>query len=521
VLAEGSAQSLANGDTFVEWGILGRYSEFDPAGQLLYDVAEAPGYSSYRGYHEAWSGAPSASPTGVALTNDDGSLLVHAIWNGATQVASWEVLGGATAGALSMIASGPWNGFDTAVAAPAGAEVVEVAALDSSGNVIGTSAPVTGPFPYVFHVEPESQAIVPGGTVVFRTAAAGPAPAYQWMLNGSPLADGSAGGASISGSKTPTLMIRGATPADAGTYTCVASRLGNAATTDPAILTVAAAADLGRLANLSCRSAVGPGFGNLILGFAVAGQGAGVTQSLLVRASGPALAQLGVSGDLPDPELQLYGQDAILAANSDWGGDPVIASEAAMVGAFPWTDGASQDAALAVSLAPGSFSAVISDADGDDGVALGEVYDATPAGTRTAATPRLINIAGRAEVGTGENVLIAGFVIGGSTSETVLIRGSGPALAQFGVAGALADPMLRVNQSNGDGTSTLLGTNTGWKGDAQVAAVAASVGAFAWGSATSADSALLITLPPGEYTAEISGASGDTGVSLVEVYEVP
>ncbi|HEY5080024.1 MAG TPA: hypothetical protein VII43_09255, partial [Opitutaceae bacterium] len=236
---------------------------------------------------------------------------------------------------------------------------------------------------------------------------------------------------------------------------------------------------------------------------------------------GPALAQLGVTGDLPDPQLQLFGQDGVVAANSDWGGDPAIASEAAKVGAFPWSDASSMDAALAVSLAPGSFSVVISDADGDDGVALGEVYDATPAGTRTQATPRLNNISGRAEVGTGDNVLIAGFVIGGSTSETVLIRGSGPALAQFGVSGALTDPALRLNQSNGDGTSTLLGTNAGWNGGAQIAAVAASVGAFAWGSSASADSAILITLPPGAYTAEISGASGDTGVSLIEVYEVP
>jgi hypothetical protein len=124
-------------------------------------------------------------------------------------------------------------------------------------------------------------------------------------------------------------------------------------------------------------------------------------------------------------------------------------------------------------------------------------------------------------VGTGGNVLIAGFVIGGATSETVLIRGSGPALAQFGISGALTDPLLQLYQSNGDGTSTLLGSNADWNGDAQIAATATSVGAFSWGTFASADSALLVTLPPGAYTAQISGASGDTGVSLVEVYEVP
>ena len=109
------------------------------------------------------------------------------------------------------------------MAAPAGADVVEVAALDASGNVLATSAPITGPFPYVFHVQPESQVIAPGGTVVFRASAAGPAPAYQWEFNGSPLTDGSANGTSVSGSGTPTLMIRGTTAADNGSYTCVAS----------------------------------------------------------------------------------------------------------------------------------------------------------------------------------------------------------------------------------------------------------------------------------------------------------
>jgi hypothetical protein len=130
-------------------------------------------------------------------------------------------------------------------------------------------------------------------------------------------------------------------------------------------------------------------------------------------------------------------------------------------------------------------------------------------------------LSGRGQVGTGANVLIAGFVVAGATSETVLIRGSGPALAQFGVSGALADPLLQLYQSNSDGTSTLLGSNAGWNGDTQIAETAASVGAFSWGTSASADSAFLVTLPPGAYTAQISGASGDTGVSLVEVYEVP
>jgi hypothetical protein len=91
----------------------------------------------------------------------------------------------------------------------------------------------------------------------------------------------------------------------------------------------------------------------------------------------------------------------------------------------------------------------------------------------------------------------------------------------LGVTGTLADPQLLLYRSNSDGSSTLLYANSGWAGNAQIALSAASVGAFPWGSLPTKDSAILVTLPPGGYTAQVSGASGDTGVALVEVYEVP
>ena len=152
---------------------------------------------------------------------------------------------------------------------------------------------------------------------------------------------------------------------------------------------------------------------------------------------------------------------------------------------------------------------------GDTGVALVELYDATPTGSYTPASPRIVNISARVQVGTGGNILIAGFAIGGATSKTVLIRASGPALAPFGVTGTLPDPELQLFSG-----STVLESNTAWGGNAQVVSAASSVGAFPWSSGASKDSALLVTLPPGAYTVQVSGASGDTGVALVEVYEV-
>jgi hypothetical protein len=129
---------------------------------------------------------------------------------------------------------------------------------------------------------------------------------------------------------------------------------------------------------------------------------------------------------------------------------------------------------------------------------------------------KLLYLSARGYVGTGSDFLIGGFVVGGNDPKTVLIRASGPALAAFGVAATLPDPELQLYSG-----TTLLNSNTGWQGDPQVSAAAGLVSAFAWTNPSSADSALLLTLPPGAYTAQVSGASGDTGVSLLEVYDVP
>ena len=277
-----------------------------------------------------------------------------------------------------------------------------------------------------------------------------------------------------------------------------------------------------RLTNLSCRAQVGTGANILITGFVVGGQGAPGSERLLIRASGPALVPFGVSGVLPDPELQLVstapGTDLQFAPNTGWAGNGAVSGVAYLVGAFPWTDFSSHDAAFVWDLAPGPYTANISGESGGTGVALAEVYDATPEGTATAASPRLINLSARAQIGTGSTSLIAGFVIGGTTPKTVLIRASGPALVPFGVSGTLPDPQLQV-YSTASG-SNLVASNTGWGGDGQIATAAAWVGAFSWGSSATPDSALLLTLAPGPYTANVTGASGDTGMALVEIYEV-
>jgi hypothetical protein len=165
--------------------------------------------------------------------------------------------------------------------------------------------------------------------------------------------------------------------------------------------------------------------------------------------------------------------------------------------------------------APGSYSVQITGRNNTTGLALAEIYD-TSAGTPTASTPRLVNVSARTQVGTGGDVLIAGFTIGGTTAKTVLIRATGPALAAFGVTGTLPDPQLELFSG-----ATVIRSNNNWGGDMQLANVGGSVGAFAVSDPNSRDAMLLVTLPPGSYTAQVSGVNNSTGVALVELYEVP
>jgi hypothetical protein len=140
--SQGNAQALKNGDTFVGWGAVGRFSEFDSNGNLVFDATLPSGYDSYRAYRDDWDGRPDTPPTANAQLNGDGTTTVHAIWNGATEVAEWLVLAGPDATSLEPAATVPWNGLDTTVTLNATPAIVEVEALDAHGHLIGESATV-------------------------------------------------------------------------------------------------------------------------------------------------------------------------------------------------------------------------------------------------------------------------------------------------------------------------------------------------------------------------------------------
>jgi hypothetical protein len=406
----------------------------------------------------------------------------------------------------------------------AGTGTVTYTATD--GYVTSSTGTVTiaaiSPQP-VMTLQANPQTVASGRSVVFSAGATGfPAPTYQWTLNGS---------ATIPGATVTTdgiLLISGATAADDGTIACTATNpAGSAITT--ASLSVVASPNVGYLTNLSARGNVGSGSGILIGGLGVVGTG---TKTVLIRGIGPGLDYEfpPFPGYVPDPQLELYlGSDPVTTSggvviqNTGWGtpdypgapGGATMAAAMATLGAYPLQVG-SHDAALLVGLnvaGSAAYTTEVSGAGGGTGIGVVEVYDADS----SAPAVRLDNLSARSFVGTGANTLFGGFVIGGNTAETVLIRAIGPSLAlvPFNLTGVLARPVLTLFAG-----STAISSNTAWGGDPVLTAAEAAVGAYAIPS-NSLDSLLLVTLSPGSYSVQVSGVNGATGIATVEIYEMP
>lgn len=268
-----------------------------------------------------------------------------------------------------------------------------------------------------------------------------------------------------------------------------------------------AVTDQGRLVNLSARAFVGTDADLLIAGFFATGSNA---KQMLMRGIGPTLSQFGVSGVLAQPEITLFDSlRNVEATNQGWGGDAALSDAFAQTGAFPLSV-KSIDAALISAVSPGAHTINIVGLNNTTGVALAEIYDADPENPAA----RLTNLSARGHVGTGDNVLIAGFIVDAS-NEHILIRGIGPALTPFGVPGVLANPKLQLYRHG-----TLVAENDDWGGTPELAAVFAQTGAFVI-DAASKDAALVVTLTPGAYTAILSGSNSGTGVGLLEIYEIP
>jgi hypothetical protein len=264
-----------------------------------------------------------------------------------------------------------------------------------------------------------------------------------------------------------------------------------------------------RIANISARTLAASGDRTLVAGFVVGGSGG---KPLLLRAVGPTLANFGVASPLADPSLAVQNRlNTTVASNNDWGSTTALVALASQVGAFPLTPG-SRDAAVAVSLAAGTYTAVIGGAATTPGTALIEIYDTE---VSNSFTTRITNISTRGQVGFGEP-LLAGFVITGDLRKRVLIRAVGPTLASFGLTGLLADPRIDVLSG-----TTAVASNNDWTEaavTAQVATVSPAVGAFPLNSG-SKDAAIVLQLAPGAYTVQVAGVGASSGTVLVEIYD--
>jgi hypothetical protein len=227
---------------------------------------------------------------------------------------------------------------------------------------------------------------------------------------------------------------------------------------------------------------------------------------VVLRGVGPSLQNFGIQDAVPNPMLRLFGADGSqIAENNNWAD-----SQGAAIQATGLAPNHPLESALVVNLSPGSYTAAVADSGGATGVGLVEIYDVSQA-----VVSRLANISTRGVVKTGENVMIGGFILGGTSSNParVVVRAIGPSLTQFGVPGALADPQLTLVDSNGNG----IVFNDNWQDNATHAQ---QLSALQLQPNAPTESAVVATLPPGQYTAVVAGKANTTGIGLIEVYYV-
>jgi phospholipase/lecithinase/hemolysin len=257
-------------------------------------------------------------------------------------------------------------------------------------------------------------------------------------------------------------------------------------------------APLAKATNISTRGMVGSGEDVLIAGFIIRGS---QPKKIIVRALGPTLGTLGVSGALTDPIITIVNSsNVVVASNDDWRN-----TQEAQIAASGFAPPNDLESAIIATLAPGSYSAVVSGKNGGTGIGLVDVYELD------ATTSVFQDLSTRGLVGTGDNVLIGGLIIGNGEQPVIVVRAIGPTLGSFGITQPLQDPMLEVRDSNGG----LISFDNDWQDNTPTAVKAALLQ-----PQDSREAAVVLSLPAGNYTAVVRGKGGTTGVALVEAYRL-
>ena len=239
-------------------------------------------------------------------------------------------------------------------------------------------------------------------------------------------------------------------------------------------------------------------------GFIVTGT---VPKQVILRAIGPSLTRFGIVDVLADPVLELHGPTGFTTIiNDNWRDTQEDAIQ--LTGIPPIND---LESAIVATLNPGAYTGIVRGKNNTSGVALIEVYD-----LNETDDSRLANLSTRAFVSTGDNIMIAGFLLSDHPgTDRFIVRGIGPSLAPgtFPASQVLANPTLELRDSNG----TLLVSNNDWQDNAEQAALILASGLA---PTNPLEAAIAATLPPGLYTALMAGLNNGTGIGLVEVYDL-
>jgi hypothetical protein len=264
---------------------------------------------------------------------------------------------------------------------------------------------------------------------------------------------------------------------------------------------ISAPRNLNALLNISARAQALTGQNVLISGFYVSGS---VSKQVLLRGIGPSLAQYGISGTMSDPTLELRNSaGTLIASNNNWQD-----SQSAQIQATGAQPSDYRESAIIITLTPGSYTATLQGYGGTTGVAVCEIYDLAPS-----ADSQLVNLSSRAYIDTGNNPLIAGLIAGGTNSPGLhlIIRVLGPSLGNYGIVGPLQDPTLEVYDAYG----TQIAYNNDWQ-DSQSAAIQATGVA----PTDSRESAVVLYLQGGNYTAIARGLNNTTGVGVLDMFKL-
>jgi uncharacterized delta-60 repeat protein len=313
--------------------------------------------------------------------------------------------------------------------------------------------------------------------------------------------------AAATATATATAMAT-ATATATPTATATTTPTSTATTTPTAMPT----ATPGLVGNVSTRLPVGTGDDALIEGFIVQGP-AGSTKKIMVRAIGPSLAAFGITDVLANPTLEIHDSgNATVATNNDWRttqqGGLITGDQWAEINSSGLAPTKDLESAIIIDLAPGNYTAVVRGFGNTIGTGVVDAYDLSGA-----SPSRLANISTRGLAQAGDKLIIAGFIVQNAPVKAV-VRAIGPSLLAFGINNALADTTLDFRDQNG----TVLVMNDDWKTDPQQAQELQSIGLQ---PSHDLEAALVTTIPPGQYTAQVRGKNDASGIGVVQVYFLP